>query len=387
MAVFKTSDGCWRYSFDAPWSTPEKRARLTKSGFSTKKEAIEAEAQRRASAQEEDPKRLGVSRGVKTLRDLLEEFLVDSEARISPKTLLRYRENREYLSPEVLEMKLTDLTPLILHREWRRLLDGGGRGRRAGRPLRAKTVRNISGMVSSAMSKAIFWGLLPANPVENSEPPKIVKKKVDTFTGAQLELLIKAASPEIAMMLELCDGTGARRGEILALTWGDIQEGRVSVTKSLCQVKQEVFIKPTKTERWKSVTLPERTIRLLESHRKAQNEIRAYVGDGYRRDLDLIVCGPDGGYLKPDSVSAAVSALCKKLKFPPGLSLHKVRHTHASELLAHGMELPAVSARLGHASVSTTMNMYSHAIRGRDDIAAGLWDKLRDGKGKEEVKQ
>ena len=94
-------------------------------------------------------------------------------------------------------------------------------------------------------------------------------------------------------------------------------------------------------------------------------------------DLDLIFANPDGTPLRPDSVSASVSALCRRLKLPKGVSLHTLRHSHGSHLLAAGMPLPAVSERLGHSSVRVTADVYSHAIRGQDDEAARRWEEFQ----------
>ena len=79
----------------------------------------------------------------------------------------------------------------------------------------------------------------------------------------------------------------------------------------------------------------------------------------------------------PDSISASVSALFKKLKLPKGASLHTLRHSHGSHLLAAGMELPAVSERLGHSSVYVTATVYSHRIKGRDEEAARRWEEFQ----------
>ena len=115
----------------------------------------------------------------------------------------------------------------------------------------------------------------------------------------------------------------------------------------------------------------------LEVHRLEQNQFRQQFGSDYRDDLNLIFTNPDGTPLKPDSISASVSALCRRLKLPKGVSLHSLRHSHGSHLLAAGMEITAVSERLGHSSVRMTLDVYSHAIRGRDDEAAKRWDEFQ----------
>jgi Phage integrase family len=125
------------------------------------------------------------------------------------------------------------------------------------------------------------------------------------------------------------------------------------------------------------VSLPMSAIAALNAHRKRQDKFRHQFGPDYRADLDLIFANPDGTPLKPDSISAAVSLLFRRLKLPKGTSLHSLRHTHTSHLLASGVPLPAVSARLGHGSIRTTQEIYSHMIHGQDDEAAKRWEEFQ----------
>jgi len=104
---------------------------------------------------------------------------------------------------------------------------------------------------------------------------------------------------------------------------------------------------------------------------------RRQFGADYRADLDLIFANPDGTPLKPDSISAVVSLLFRRLKLPKGASLHSLRHTHTSHLLASGVPLPVVSARLGHSSVRVTAEVYSHMLNGQDDEAARRWEDFQ----------
>ena len=188
------------------------------------------------------------------------------------------------------------------------------------------------------------------------------------------------------MFLEFAAATGARRGEVLALRWSDILEGRqVLITRSLTQTRQVLKFKGTKTEKPRRVELPASVLAPLEAHRRQQEQFRQQFGPDYRADLDLIFANPDGTPLKPDSVSAAVSLLCRRLGLPKGASLHTLRHTHGSFLLADGMDLATVSERLGHSSVRVTADIYSHALRGRDQEAARRWDNfMRQHGGREE---
>ena len=95
------------------------------------------------------------------------------------------------------------------------------------------------------------------------------------------------------------------------------------ITRSLTQTRQKLEFKCTKTEdSERRVSLPASTVAALERHRIRQNEFRHQFGPDYRADLDLIFANPNGSPLKPDSVSASVSALCRRLKLPKGVSLH-----------------------------------------------------------------
>ncbi|HEY1240637.1 MAG TPA: tyrosine-type recombinase/integrase, partial [Bryobacteraceae bacterium] len=147
----------------------------------------------------------------------------------------------------------------------------------------------------------------------------------------------------------------------------------------LTQTRTGLIFKETKTEKPRRVVLPAAAIKTLEEHRNRQNEFRREFGPDYRSDLDLVFANPDGTPLKPDSISASVSALFRRLKIPKpkGASLHLLRHTHTSVLLAQGVPLPAVSARLGHSSVRTTQEIYAHMITGQDEEAARKWEEYQ----------
>ena len=142
------------------------------------------------------------------------------------------------------------------------------------------------------------------------------------------------------------------------------------------QTKSGVQFKGTKSDRPRRIGLPESSVSPLQKHREKHNEFRQEFGSDYHTDLDLIFANPDGSPLKPDSISATVSLLCRRLGLPKGVSLHTLRHSHGSVLLADGVDLPTVSERLGHSSVRVTADVYSHALRGRDQEAACRWDEF-----------
>ena len=388
--ILPSGEIAWSYTFDAPGSTKANRKQIYKSGFATKKDATDAEAARRIAVHKESelvqldelPTPEGQEEGAarNTLAALFEQFFREHGAKsLSPKTLSRYRDMVQYLDPELRAMPVTAIRPLRLAREWNRLLTSGGRGRKQGKPLSRKTVRNIAGLVSSAFMRAFRWGIVESNPVPASEPPAPLKKEAVALTPAQQDQLIDGADTPwgLDVFLALDAATGLRRGELLALRWQDIDQhenrDRISVTRSLAQVKGEVFFKETKSKKNRTVSLPKTMMIRMALHRAAWLQRKQKAGQGWQGDL--IFCADDGAPLRPDSVSAAVSLLCKKLGLPKGASLHTLRHTHGSHLLAAGVPLPDVSKRLGHADPHVTATIYAHALDGGDNDAAQKWEE------------
>src|SRR5271154_411770 len=160
---YRSGKVVWYYQFALAGSSRHKQNLMTESGFATKQEAIAAEATRRTEEMVRQAATGGVTAPMPTtLSMLLAEFMKQhAEENLAPKTVERYREMAEYIAPELLAMNMTEITPLHLSREWTRLLKCGGHERKSNVPraMKAKTVRNIAGLVSSAFVRAIKWGL------------------------------------------------------------------------------------------------------------------------------------------------------------------------------------------------------------------------------------
>jgi integrase len=383
---YRSGKVVWYYQFAPPGSTRQDQNLITESGFATKQEATAAEAARRTEELKKFETRKADAAGVAaamptTLALLLAEFMKQhAEEKLAPKTVERYHEMVAYLAPELLAMDMTAITPLHLSREWTRLLKCGGHTRKTKtpRPMKPKTVRNIAGLVSSAYLRAIKWGLVNANPVTHSDLPKMKKRAGLALLPSEQDRMVECAVGPwcLGTFLEMATATGCRRGEVLALRWSDIQDGAAFVDRSLSQTRAGLIFKSTKTETPRRIELPPTTLPVLARHRERQDEFRRQFGTDYRSDLDLIIANPDGTPLKPNSVSGTVSRLCRVLGLPKGASLHTIRHSHASLLLADGVDLATVSERMGHSSVATTANIYAHAIRGKDRAAAQTWDSI-----------
>jgi integrase len=170
--------------------------------------------------------------------------------------------------------------------------------------------------------------------------------------------------------------TGARRGELLALAWPDVDldAAKLTIRKSLEQTKIGLRVKETKARKARHLNLPDATVQLLRGLKTGQEEARRMFGFDYRADLDLVFCRPDGNYIRPDVVTKAARRIAKKAGLA-GVSLHTMQHSHGSQLLSLGVPLPTVSKRLGHSNVHVTAAVYSHALPADEIAAAKLWNE------------
>ena len=184
----------------------------------------------------------------------------------------------------------------------------------------------------------------------------------------------------ITAFLKVGAALGARRGKVLALRWSDINGSRVRIERSLTQTRAGgLEFKSTKTGDSRTVVLTGDAMATLEEHRIQQNAHRLRHGADYRADLDLVFANPDGTPMKPDSISAKISLLFRRLGIPKpkGNALHLLRHTMTSQMLAAGVPVAVVSARLGHKSIRTTLDIYSHMITGQDEEAVQKWEEYQ----------
>jgi integrase len=259
-----------------------------------------------------------------------------------------------------------------------RLLDHGGRVDKEhpkGRPLAPRTVRHIAFGVQACLEQAVDWDLIAKNPMKKVRKPKVPRRRPAVIDrDAFARLLEIAAGVRIYPVIVLAMGTGMRRGELLALEWSDVdwERSTIEVSKSLEQTKQGLRLKGTKSGRTRRFSLPSEALAVLREHKREQDEHRAAVGD-YYANRNLIFARLDGEYYSPVKMGTRIQQAMRRAGLA-GVSLHSLRHSHASELLSKGAPIPAVSERLGHASPNVTWDIYSHALPADNEAAARLWN-------------
>jgi integrase len=358
----------WYYQIDLGKDSSGKRLRHTESGFATKAEAVAA----RDVFISDKHRNKFVVPSRQTVREYLAEWLTEhADRNLAPKTADRYHELLEkYVMPRIGDILLRDLDPGRLEKLYNELRVNGSI-RKEGGSLSPKTVRHIHGAIHAALAKAVRWKRIVTNPAAMCDLPRMQKREVIAPDQIEAQLIFDAAlGTPMYMPALIVAYTGMRRGEVLALQWSgiDFENRTLKVNRSLCQVRDEIFYKGTKGNKVRSFPLPEVLIAALQAHRKEQDQNREMFGPDYRSDLDLVICKPDGTEVFPDNFSAAFCKMLRKIG-KPGLGIHSIRHSHASILLSKGVSVAAVSKRLGHANISTTLNVYGHSFS-RDEMRA-----------------
>jgi integrase len=189
---------------------------------------------------------------------------------------------------------------------------------------------------------------------------------------------ITAEDPAIGTFLHLAAATGARRGELVALRWSDVDldQGELVISRSVVDAgDRRLVIKDTKTHQGRRIALAAGAVRALRDHRRHQLEQRLALGLG-RTDAPWIFCHPDSSLpWRPDYVSKRWRRLRTELKLEDA-RLHDLRHFSVTQLLAAGVDPKTVAGRHGHARVAMTLDRYSHFVPARDRDAAEVLDGL-----------
>src|SRR6266702_4557381 len=155
--------------------------------------------------------------------------------------------------------------------------------------------------------------------------------------------------------------TGMRRGEILALRWKnvDFQRATLRVVESLEQTKRGLRFKGPKNDRHRAITLPAFAVEELRRLKRQQAEELLMLGIRQNGET-LVCCRADGQPLQPQSLTHQFTRLIGRIKDLPRLRFHDLRHSHATQLLGDGIHPKIAQERLGHASITTTLDLYSH---------------------------
>jgi integrase len=313
--------------------------------------------------------------GTETFADLIDRWLAhcDSIGR-SPTTMRKYRSIAEtVVKPELGKVRLSKLTAGDLDRLYAKLTAKGNK---------ATTVRRVHALIGSALHQAEKWDLVERNVARRASPPPVHAVQVTAPDPAQVRAVVEAAEkvePALAAMLLLAGLTGARRGELCALRWHDLdwQAGTLSIARSVYETAGGGWAeKGTKTHQVRRIGLDDFAVAVLQRHRAEVDAMATSLGLTVLEDGFIFSRSPIGAEpYRPDVVSKFTQRAAKAAKVKT--HLHALRHFSATQAIAAGYDAVTVGARLGHADPSITLRVYSHALEQRDrDLAASLGNAL-----------
>jgi integrase len=313
-----------------------------------------------------------------TLAEFLERWLKDyAWPNLAPRTAEGYESIiHRHLIPSLGSMTLTLLKPEHLQRYYSEKLAGGrcdGKG-----ALNPTTVSHHHTCLHRALKMALKWGLINRNPADAVTPPRPQRAEIHTMNEDDITRFFETAkaTPYYVLFYEALF-TGMRRSELLALRWCDVDLllCQAHITRGLHHLRtgEIVFRAPSTAKGRRMVSLSPSAALLLQEHRDKQEAQRAMLGIPLKDD-DLIFSDLEGKPLLPDTVSHVWAKLVKRAGLED-IRFHDARHTHASLMLKQGAHPKVVQERLGHATISTTLDLYSYVAPGLQEAAAARFDE------------
>jgi integrase len=311
--------------------------------------------------------------GKLTVGDYLDRWLRDSvKGTVKETTYANYSYiTRVHISPALGRVKLKNLTPAHVR---------GFYGEKARTNLSAATVKKMHVVLRRALSQAVSDGVIPRNAADNVKPPRASApgEEIRPLNSVECCAFLEASRGErLEALYVLAVHCGLREGELLALRWEDVD---LEVAKPALLVRRTLTREEdgrgwvvgisTKSGKGRRVRLTQRAVGTLRDHRKRQLEERMRLA-GIWRDQGLVFLNETGSPLNPSNLR---NRSFKRIKARSGvredLRFHDLRHTCATLLLSEGVNVKVVSEQLGHASITITLNTYSHILPDMQDSAA-----------------
>lgn len=323
--------------------------------------------------------RLVYDTGKLTVGEYLDRWLSDSvKGIVKETTYANYSYiSRVHISPALGHLKLKNLTPAQVR---------GFYGEKYRTGLAAATVRKMHVVLRKALAQAVSDGLIPRNAANGVKTPRVSApgEEINPLDPDECDAFLKAAQEErFEALYVLAIHCGLREGELLTLRWEDVDleaaKPAVLVRRTLTRGEEGrgwVIGPTTKSGKGRRVRLTRQAVAALKDHRKRQLEERMRLA-GRWQDEDLVFANENGSLFNPSNLRRRSF---RRIKTRSGvredLRFHDLRHTCATLLLSEGVNAKVVSEMLGHASITITLNTYSHVLPDMQDTAADAMESV-----------
>ncbi|NLI13147.1 MAG: site-specific integrase [Peptococcaceae bacterium] len=353
-----------------------------------------------------------------TFAQHVERWLKVHGETLAPKTLYRYKELLDRILPYLGPLPVIEIQMEHIEDLYRALAKEPRQDRKEG-TLSATTIQHHARVLNTVLEYAVKRQLIPSNPAKYAKPEPPKKKDIQFFSETHIAKLTEILEEESLLnkvLVNLALSTGARAGELAALTWDDIDEEKrtVRINKSAQYIPgQGSFVKQTKTESSKrTVTVSASVIFLLKQLKGEWEAQKEELGTKWIENSNSVFYGWNGAPVHPEYPShwwhkfiqramfevvkedywsarhkRFISfEICKKTGIPQ-VSFHGLRHSCASLLLSKGQSPVAVAKRLGHSNTNVTLAVYAHTYQKDDQANADIMEKIINTPKEEAIKQ
>lgn len=350
-----------------------------------------------------------------TFSEYCEIWLKESKTDLSPSTYNYYHNFiQNSLVPAIGYLKVADIKPKHI-KDFIQGLKGS-----QGQLLKPSSIKKNLAIIKSIFKRAWDDEIIKTNPAERVKPPKQEQNSsVKCFSIEQAQTFLNVLDngliynytehnriddtgkpyhvkeyeqlhkipTQFKVFFNIALFGGLRKGEILGLTWNDIDFNTctIQITKSVCYTDNQIIVKEPKTKTSiRSITLPSSTISMIKEYRKEWLLLKMQLGSAWEGTEDFLFIQSTGKLMHPSTpyhtfkkiltqYNNTIKSEADKL---PTITLHGLRHTSATMLISQNVDISTVSKRLGHAQQSTTMNIYAHSLEKMDEVAASKMESL-----------
>jgi integrase len=309
--------------------------------------------------------------GAMRVGEYLDRWLKDVEGTVRESTYQRYEYAvGPHIKPALGRIKLKDLGPAQVRWFYRDRLDSG---------LAPASVHKLHVVVHKALKAAVADGLIPRNVADGLKLPKLSREEINSLSREEARRLLDAARGErLEALYVLALNTGMRQGELLALKWDDVdlEGGVLRVRRTLTRAGKVYATGEPKTRNSRRVIrLTGAAVEALRRHLSRQLEEMERVGSLYQPG-GLVFATGAGTIINPSNLrNRSLKTLLKVAGLRP-VRFHDLRHTCATLLLSQNVNPKIVSEMLGHASVSITLDVYSHLMPEMQEKAARALEEV-----------
>lgn len=280
---------------------------------------------------------------------------------------------RRYILPTLGNVKINQISIVTCQKLFRDLFENGRLNDRdkKGPGLSAKTIKDVKIALHSCLQRAVDEGVIPNNPVQKVQLPKVCKKEMRTLKADEIgAFLAEAKNTGVYEFYVLEITTGLRLGEILALTWDDFDRKNktIRINKQVQRIGKELVVSPPKTDAAnRTLKLCDKCVTCLTKLKRKQKQANP---------KNLIFSSPITFKEKdPCSVTRMLHRIQKRAGLPR-ISFHDLRHSFATLALEKGQDIKAISYMLGHTDAGFTMNTYMHVTDVMQEKVAEALDNL-----------